>query len=90
MDARTGALVIYNRISMECLEKENWCYRLLRDDEKYYLEVLCGSVALYEICVQLSKSEINEYIKYGKIFCTKKAEEVRKNPQNFINMKIDE
>ena len=59
---------------MECLEKENWCYRLLRDDEKYYLEVLCGSVALYEIRVQLSKSEINAYIKYGKIFCTKKAE----------------
>ncbi|MBR1639946.1 MAG: hypothetical protein IJ688_11220 [Treponema sp.] len=59
-------------------------------NEKYYLEVLCGSVALYEIRVQLSKSEINAYIKYGKIFCTKKAEEVRKNPQNFINMKIDE
>ena len=75
---------------MDCLEKENWCYRLLRDNENYYLAVLCGSVALYEICVQLSKNEINEYIKYGKTFCNNKAEEVRKNPNNFVNIKIDE
>ena len=75
---------------MECLEKENWCYRLLRDNEKYYLAVLCGSVALYEICVELTKNEIDEYIKYGKTFCNKKAELVRKNPNSFITIQIAE
>lgn len=43
------------------LEK-NWEYTLYENDDVFILSVLCGSVALYTINVELNESEKNIFL----------------------------
>ena|GEM_PF-2723519 len=63
---------------------ENWSWRLTSEGKDFYLEVMCGTSALYEVSVKLTKDEIKLYRECGKEFCEKKAAEVRYNPRKFV------
>ena len=46
---------------MQVLESSPWDWMLLRDEGKLFFTVLCGSVAMYSVDIQLSESEVTEY-----------------------------
>lgn len=46
---------------MEIIINERWNYQLIKNNDKYVLSVMCGTVGLYEIEVELSDEQIKEY-----------------------------
>jgi hypothetical protein len=43
---------------MKLISQESWSYSFYQDDERYFLSVLCGSVAMYGIAIELTEDEI--------------------------------
>lgn len=69
---------------MKELIKKDWEYTLSQDDNKNLnLTVLCGSVALYNVTVQLNKDEKTEFEINGTAFIEKLAEDVRTNTSKY-------
>ena len=50
---------------MKLLQEESYFYSLERDEEtgEYFLEVVCGTVAIFTIRIKLTKKEIAEFNK---------------------------
>ncbi len=48
-------------IELEEVHKSPWNYILYRGGERYFIEVVCGSVGLYARSVELSAEEIEAY-----------------------------
>lgn len=48
---------------MEILRDENYFYTLYRDEktDEHFLEVVCGTVAIFEIKIKLNEKELAEY-----------------------------
>lgn len=48
---------------LEILEEEAWFYSLERETEtdEYFLEVVCGTVAIFTIRIRLSSAELAAY-----------------------------
>ena len=46
------------------IAEEAWFYILEHDDEtnEYFLDVVCGTVAVYTIKIKLNESEVGEYL----------------------------
>lgn len=53
---------------MEILINESWNYQLVKNQDKYVLSVMCGSVALYEVEKELTDAQIKEYNEKGKAY----------------------
>jgi len=51
---------------METIFEKQWSYKFGKEDEDYFLEVVCGSVGIYEIKIQLNDEEIDNYKEKGK------------------------
>lgn len=50
---------------LKTIAEETWFYILEHDDEtgEYFLEVACGTVAIYTIKIKLNEEEVKEYLK---------------------------
>ena len=70
------------------LEK-NWEYTLYENDDVFILSVLCGSVALYTINVELNESEKNIFFELGNSSIEDFAGKIRQNPSFFKNRHRD-
>lgn len=48
---------------MEVLADEHYFYTLFRDEksEEYFLEVVCGTIAVFLVRIKLNEEEIAEY-----------------------------
>lgn len=69
---------------MEIIFNERWNYQLIKNNDKYVLSVMCGTVALYEIEVELSDEQIQEYTKKGKEYIEVLVGTIRSNPSEYI------
>ena len=60
-------------------------YALYEDENnELWIEVLCGSIGMYEVLVKLNPDEIIQY-KKDKSFLQKLAWNISRNPEKFIN-----
>jgi hypothetical protein len=50
-----------------------WNYTFSENNEKYYLSVMCGSIAMFEINIELNPSEIANYKDKGFCFIDETA-----------------
>jgi len=74
---------------LEEIEKKNWDYTLCQDnDGAHILSVVCGSIALYELEIQLNEFEIAEYSTKGLVYLEKLVKQIRNNPDSFQNRSI--
>ncbi len=64
---------------MEILENEQFNYQLTKDGLTYKLNVVCGTVGLYEISVILNSNQVENYKKEGKRYIAELAQELRGN-----------
>ena len=54
-------------MKQEILKRE-WEYTFYKEDENFYLSVLCGSVALYDLIIQLDSNELLQYHEDGQTY----------------------
>jgi hypothetical protein len=65
--------------------ESSWDYLLEKDgDGKIYFEVVCGTVAIYTICFQLTNEEINQWQQLGETFLRHLSYDVRDHPKTYI------
>lgn len=71
--------------------REQWSYILYSDrGQDYYLSVLCGTVAQYDINIKLLPDEVQQYKQNGTSFINELAAQIRYNPQAFYDRHIKE
>lgn len=67
----------------EIVSQEAWRYTLEHDSGRYYLSVLCGSVGLYEVKIELTRDEIIKYRQSNKLFLDELIDSIQNNPNSF-------
>ncbi|MPS74729.1 MAG: hypothetical protein E2590_16470 [Chryseobacterium sp.] len=73
---------------MKTLIKKNWEYVLYKEEQKYLLEVVCGTSAIFEITIALNKEEVEGYLSDGEDYISQLAERIRNSPNQFSDRKI--
>lgn len=68
---------------MKLIINKDYNYSLFPFNNKFYLSVICGSVALYEVTIELTKDEEAEYLKSGESFIDKLAAEIQLDSKLF-------
>ena len=69
---------------MEIILNKRWNYQFIKDNGKYILSVMCGTVGLFEVDVELNKHQITNYKRNGIDFIEKCVKEIRANPNQYI------
>lgn len=70
---------------MEIIINERWNYQLIKNNDTYKLSVMCGTVGLYEIEIELTNEQINEYKNKGKEFIEDLVKLIRSNPNDYLD-----
>lgn len=60
-----------------------WDYRFFEKNSKFYLSVMCGSIGVFEINIELSEEECFLYEKSGVGFIDELAKNIQLNPSKF-------
>ena len=70
---------------MKTIFTKRWNYSLQENEKgELIISVLCGTVGIFEREIILSKIEKKNVNKYGEIFLDKLANDIRNNPDNYI------
>lgn len=72
------------------IEEEQWFYILEHDDEtdEYFLDVCCGTVAIYTIKIRLNADESEEFLRDPASIKTL-AYRISDYPNEYIERRID-
>lgn len=73
---------------MKVLLEKDWCYTLYSNNESYRLEVICGSIALYELKILLNQKEIEKFLNHGESYIIELAEDISKNSISYLKRSI--
>ena len=73
---------------MKELIKKSWDYTLSKDKEKLILNVLCGTIGMFEILIELDKAEIKYYNERGEGFIDELAKKIQSNPESYTKRNI--
>lgn len=65
-----------------------WDHVLYRDGEKLLLSVLCGTVALYEVNIELNEAEREGYLQNGAEMITGLVQRIREDPEPYFPRRI--
>ncbi|NNE13352.1 MAG: hypothetical protein HKN51_00160 [Saprospiraceae bacterium] len=86
IDIETGEGIIGTVIlddQENVLIKKNWEYSLIDKDGKRIFKVLCGSIGLYEIKIDLTMKEINRLNLEGLAFLDSLYHDINRNPTKY-------
>ncbi len=74
---------------MKEIIKKDWEYTLYQsDDNKLLLSVLCGTVALYDLVIQLNEEEKAKFEKDETEYLNNLAEDIRTNTSKYENRQV--
>ena len=65
------------------LLQKDWFYTLELLSDQYILSVVCGSVAIYDIKIQLNTKEVDQFKEKGEAFIEQLAASIRFSPTAF-------
>lgn len=68
---------------MEKIEESVWSWILYREGAEFYLSVMCGTVGLFTVDLQLGADEAAAYRERGTDFIEGLAREIRGVPARF-------
>ena len=68
---------------MKEILKKSWNYTLFENNEFYFLCVVCGGVAMFEINIKLTQDEKTEYEKSGESFIDNLARDIQNYPSKY-------
>ncbi len=69
---------------MKILNKSPWDFTLFEENDAIYLEVVCGSVGIYELKIQLTQDEIASS-RNDQNFISQLAKKIRFDPDSYQN-----
>jgi fructose-specific component phosphotransferase system IIB-like protein len=72
----------------EIIFEERYFYQFYKEKDNYYLSVLCGTVAQFDITIKFTETEIETYLLKGKNYIVIKANEIFNDPEKFVSRKI--
>ena len=74
---------------MKKLYEVPYFYVVLHDETKdeYFLEVTCGTSAIFEFCLKLTRSEVKKFLQKSDSL-ESLAYQVRDSPDSFLKRKI--
>lgn len=67
---------------------KNWDYHFYEKNNLFFLSVSCGSVAIFEIIIELNEDEINHYNLFGLDYIDNLAKLIQYSPSTFTNRNI--
>lgn len=70
-------------IIMVELIKKPWDYTFFEKNNLFYLSAMCGSVATFEIVIELSSDETAKYKNEGLDYIEKLAKQIQYSPSSF-------
>ena len=70
--------------NLKLISQEAWSYCLYQCEERYFLSVLCGSVAMYGVTVELTSEEI------AGDSISSLARAIRSNPHAYNDRRIND
>lgn len=73
---------------MQDLINKNWDYILSQENEDYFLEVICGTVAIYTICFKLDEDEKSRFLAEGESYLDQLAWRVRDWPEEYLKRRV--
>ena len=73
---------------MKEIDSSRMLWTLYQDQEEYYLSVICGSVAIFETSIRLSKSEYVQYSQQGSDILDRISSKVRNSPKDYQSVNI--
>jgi hypothetical protein len=68
---------------MKELLQEPWLYTLYANGERLILTVVCGTVAVYELSIELTNEEKQQFDSLGKAFIHSLALQISSRPSDF-------
>jgi hypothetical protein len=81
-------MVMNSNLKIEKVLQVPWSYTLYRNDERFFLSVVCGSVGLFERDIELSEEEIGAYRSLGKEAIDALASKINHEPSSYEDRHI--
>ncbi len=75
---------------MNVIAEENWAWMLYEEGNDRFLSVLCGTVGIYELHIQLEAIEIESYQRLGLRYIDQLAQAVTGNPTVFLARNLND
>lgn len=74
---------------MQILADEHYFYTLFRDEatDEYFLEVVCGTVAVFLLRIKLNEKEVAEYLENPESIRVL-ADRIVYSPSNFTHRRV--
>ena len=78
-------------MSFKILHEKDWTYKLVKEQnsEKYFLEVVCGGVGMFELIIQLTPDEVAKFLEGGEAYISSLALEISQNHTAYMNRKVE-
>lgn len=73
---------------MNALINKSWQYTLYEEGEKLLLSVVCGTVGVFTVNIELSETEKQAYLEKGERYIDELASEITYNPESFMPRNI--
>ncbi len=70
---------------MKEILQEHWLYCLYEDGERLILSVVCGTTEVYDIEVELTPEEKQQFVALGKPFIHSLALRINSHPTDYEN-----
>lgn len=81
------ASMLRGNYNMKVLERVNWGYILFETDDGIYLDVVCGTVAIFDLIIKLTDNEIQKYHS-DVLFIKSLADDICSNPHAYNNRRV--
>jgi len=73
---------------MKAVTGERWNYTLYSDGSSLYFVVVCGSVGIYEVAIELTAAENESYNIGGRQYLAELADTIRQSPDIYSSRNI--
>ncbi len=72
----------------EIIFEEHYFYQFYKQENDYYLSVLCGTSAQFDITIKFKETEVETYLLKGQDYIVTKANRIFNHPKDFIERKL--
>lgn len=73
----------------EIILDKPWMFTFEKENNDYYLSVLCGTVVMFEIKIKLNEEEKNNYLLSGETYIVELVESIKNSPNNWMSRNIN-
>ena len=75
-------------ILLKEIMREPWSFVLFKGGNRLFLSVCCGSIAIYDLNIELTLEEVSSYREMGKKYIKALAAEITYSPTTFSHRHI--